>query len=74
MYFYQTYGVQQHMIKSSLGLGFIIQFKAKPQKNILLIPTLAFTPYLTSPNVLATSLNLNNKNPNVFEIFIIISH
>jgi len=64
-YFYQTYGVQQYMIKDSLGLGFMIQFKGKAPNIILLIPTLAFTPYVTTPNVLVTSLNLNNKNPNV---------
>jgi len=58
LYFYQRYGVKQYMIKVSLRLGFMIQFKAK---KILLIPTLTFTPYPTKSNVLATSLNLNNK-------------
>jgi len=52
----------------------MIQFKAKTPNNILLIPTLTFTPYVTSLNVLATSLNLNIKNPNVLEVFIISSH
>ena len=41
--------MQQYMIKASLG------FKAKTPKNILLIPSLAFTPYVTSPNVLVMS-------------------
>jgi len=36
--------------------------------------TLAFTPYITSPNVLETSLNFNNKIPNVLTIFIISSY
>ena len=44
----------------------MIQFKAKKPNNILLIPTLAFTPYVTSPNVLAISLNFN-KNYNVLD-------
>jgi len=86
LYFYQIYGVQQYMIKTSLGLSLMIQFKAKTPNNILLIPTLAFTPYITSPNVLATSLNLNknpnvlvtilnlNKNPNVLAFFILSSY
>jgi len=74
LYFYQTYGVQQYMIKTSLGLSFMIQFKAKTPNNILLIPTLAFTPYVTSRNILETSLNLKNKNSNVLTIFIISSH
>jgi len=52
----------------------MIQFKAKTPNNILLISTLAFTTYVTSPNVLATSLNLNDKNPNILAIFIISSH
>jgi len=51
------------MIKASLGLGFMIQFKAKTTNNVLLILSLAFTPFVTSCNVLPTSLNLNNKNP-----------
>ena len=66
--------MQQYMIKDSIGLGFMIQFKAKTPNNILLIPTLAFTPYVTRPNVLATNLNLNNKRSNVLAIFIISSH
>jgi len=45
----------------------MIQFKAKTPNNILLIPTLTFTPYVTSPNVLATSLNFY-KNPNVLDL------
>jgi len=52
----------------------MIQFKAKTPNNILLILILAFTPYVTSPNVLATSLNLNNKNTNVLTIFVISLH
>jgi len=48
-------------------LGFIIQFKTKIPNNILLIPTLAFTPYVKGSNVLATSLNFN-KNPNVLDL------
>jgi len=64
LYFNQTYGMQQYMIKASLGLGLMIQFKAKTPNNILVIPTLGFTPYVTSPNILATSLNFNN-NTNV---------
>jgi len=59
------------MIKASLKLSFMIQFKAKTLNNILLIPTLTFTPYVTNPNILATSLNLNNKNSNILVIFII---
>jgi len=50
------------MIKASLGLGFRIQFKAKTRNNILLIPSPTFTPFVTTCNVLPTSLNLNNKN------------
>jgi len=50
------------------------QFKVKAPNNIHLILTLALTPNVTSPNVLVTSLNLNNKNPNVLEIFIIHLH
>jgi len=60
LYFNQTNGVQQYVIDNVL----LIQFKAKTPNNISLIPTLAFTPYVTSPNVLATSLNFN-KNHNV---------
>jgi len=74
LYFYQTYGVQQYRIKASLGLGFMIQFKAKTPNNIILIPILTFKHYVTSTNVLATSLNLNNKKYNVLAIFIISSH
>jgi len=62
------------MVKTSSLLGFMIQFNAKIPNNILLIPSLTFTPYVTSPNVSTTSLNFNNKNPNVLEIFIIKSH
>jgi len=62
------------MIKDSLGLSFMIQLKEKTPYNILLIPTLAFTPYVTSPNVLATSVNLNKKNLNVLAIFTTSSH
>jgi len=61
-------------IKALLRLSFMIQFKAKTPNNILLIPTLAFTPYVTRPNVLATNLNLNNKRSNVLAIFIISLH
>jgi len=60
--FIKTYDVQQYMIKNSLGLGFMIKFKPKLLNNILLIPSLAFTSFVTSHNVLLTSLNLN-KNP-----------
>jgi len=56
-----------YQIKASLQLGFMIQFKAKTLNYILLIPNLVFTPYITSTNVLATSLNFN-KNPNVLEL------
>jgi len=48
--------------------GFIIQFKAKTPNDILLIPTLAFTPYVTSPNVLDLSLlrfRINDQNYDV---------
>jgi len=45
----------------------MIQFKVKTPNNILLIPTLAFTPYVTSANVLATSLNFN-KSLNVLDL------
>ena len=31
--------------KGFTGLGFMIQFKEKTPNNILLIPTLTFTPY-----------------------------
>ena len=62
------------MINTSIGLGFMTQFKVKAPNNIHLILTLALTPNVTSPNVLVTSLNLNNKNPNVLEIFIIHLH
>jgi len=48
----------------------MIQFKEKPPNTILLIPTITFTPFARSSNVLVTSLNLNNKNPNVLAIFI----
>jgi len=51
----------------------MIQFKAKTLDNILLIPTLAFTPYVTSPNVLATSLNFN-KNPNFLDLCLLRVH
>jgi len=50
------------MIKDSLGLSFMIQLKAKAPNNILLIPYLAFIPFVANKNVLSTSLNLNNKN------------
>jgi len=40
----------------------MIQFKAKTPNNILLISSLAFTPFVTKRNVLSISLNLNNKN------------
>jgi len=50
------------MIKASLGLSFMIQLKTKIPDNIFLIPCLAFTPFVTSFNVLPTSLNLINKN------------
>ena len=63
LYFYQTYGVQQYMLKASQGLGFMIQFKVKTPNNILLITYLAFIPFVTSRNVLPTNVNLNNKNP-----------
>ena len=36
---------EKYHIKASLGLGFMIQFKAKIPCNILLIPTLAFISY-----------------------------
>jgi len=39
----------------------MIQFKEKTPNNILLISNLAFTPYVTSSNVLATSLYFNKK-------------
>jgi len=52
----------------------MIQFKAKTPNNVLLIPTLAFTPYITSPNVLVTSLNFKNKNLNALAIFNINLH
>jgi len=42
---------------------FMIQFKAKTPNNIFLIPSLTFTPFVTSRNVLPTSLNWNNNNP-----------
>jgi len=45
----------------------MIQFKANTSNNILLIPTLAFTPYVTSPNVLSTNLNFN-KNRNILDL------
>jgi len=45
----------------------MIPFKEKTPNIILLIPTLTFTPYVTSPNVLAVSLNFN-KNPNVLHL------
>jgi len=48
----------------------MIPFKAKTPNNNLLIPTLAFTPYVTSPNVFVTSLNFN-KNLNVLDIFLL---
>jgi len=44
----------------------MVQFKAKTPNNIFLIPTLAFIPYLTNPNVLVTSLNFI-KNPDVLD-------
>jgi len=57
------------MIKTSLGLSFVIQFKEKTPNNILIISTLTFTLYVTSPNVLGTSLNLNSKKPNVLYVY-----
>jgi len=57
-------------IKTSLGLGFMIQFKVKTPNNIFLISTLIFTFYVTSHNISSTSLNLNKKNPNILAIFI----
>jgi len=51
----------------------MIQFKAKTPNNILLIPTLAFTPYITNPNVLVTSLNFN-KDPNVLDLSLLRVH
>jgi len=48
----------------------MIQFKAKTPNNILQISTLAFTPYVTIPNVLSASLNFN-KNPNVLDLFVL---
>jgi len=51
----------------------MIQFKAKTPNNILLIPTLTFTPYVISPNVLASSLNFN-KNPNVLDLSLLRVH
>jgi len=63
LYFYQGYDLQQYMKKYSLRLGFMIQFKEKTPNNIFLIPSLAFTPFVTNLNVLSISLNLNNKNP-----------
>lgn len=63
----------EYMAKTSLELGFLIQFQAKPSKNTLLIPC-AFIVHVISPNVLRTSINFNNKNPNnVLEIFIVSS-
>jgi len=70
LYFYQTYAVQQFMIYVSLGLGFMIQFKEKTPKNILLISSLAFIHFVTSRNVLPTNLNLNNKIPMSSNFFI----
>ena len=75
LYFYQTCGVQQYMIKASLRLCFMIQFKAKTSNNIFLILSLEFTPFVTS-NVLPTSLNVNHKNhmsTNVYYKFALIS-
>jgi len=45
----------------------MIQFKAKTPNNILLTPTLAFTPYVTSLNVLVENVNFN-KNLNVLDL------
>jgi len=45
----------------------MIQFKVKTPNNIIITRTLAFTPYITSPNVLAKSLKFN-KNPNVLDL------
>jgi len=50
------------MIKASLELGFMIQFKGRTPNNMLLIPFIAFTPFVTIRNILSTSLNLKNKN------------
>jgi len=47
----------------------MIQFNAKTSNNILLISILALTTYVTSSNILAISLNFNNKNLNVLAIF-----
>ena len=58
------------MIKTSLRLGFMIKFKVKTPNNIILIPTLSFIPFITSPNVIVTNLNLNNTNFNVLATFI----
>jgi len=48
-------------------MGVVIQFKAKTSNNIFLILTLAFTPYVTRPYILAVSPNFY-KNPNVLNI------
>jgi len=54
------------MIKASLRLDFMIQFKARTPNNILLIPYITFTHFVTSHNVLLTSVNFNNKMSNNF--------
>jgi len=48
----------------------MIKFKVKTPNNIILIPTLSFIPFITSPNVIVTNLNLNNTNFNVLATFI----
>jgi len=55
---------KKYHIKASLDWVSWSNSKQKHQNNILLIRTLVFTPYVTSFDVLATSLNFN-KNPNV---------
>jgi len=63
---------KKYQIKVSLGLNFMIQFKAKTPNNIFIILTFTFTPYVTSPNILGASLNFY-KNPNILNIFLLLS-
>jgi len=45
-----------------IGIKFHDSIQSKTPNNILLISSLAFTPFVTRRNVLWKRLNLNNKN------------
>jgi len=55
--------MQQYMIKISLRLSFMTQFKAKNIKQCIFNSFSSIHTFCKSRNVLPTSLNLNNKHP-----------